>query len=198
MRDRHGYADRRQPSWSKPLAPLPEWLDSVDALLSERTVAPIRLPTTGNPYRRRRPIRAIAYHRHLCPTWLRRWRRRLHLTPGQAAELLGYCSALEIRTIERGSPVSRSPRRQMELVSARAPEAAQDRGQWLLDWRLRMGITTRQATEILGYSNRFNHYRAEGAHGRPSWEKILIAVAEERMAAEARERSPTAVNLLSK
>jgi hypothetical protein len=39
MRDRYGYPDRRQPSWSKPLAPLPEWLDSVDALLFASVMA---------------------------------------------------------------------------------------------------------------------------------------------------------------
>ena len=78
----------------------------------------------------------------------------------------------------------------MDLVTARAPEAAQDRGQWLLDWRLRLEISTRQATEILGYSCRFNHWRVEGAHGRPSWEKILIAIAEERIAADATTAPP--------
>ena len=181
MRDCTGHSHPRSPSWSKPLAPLSDWLDSVNSLLTNRD--PLPPPRPSHPYRRTRPLRVTGDEHTLDGDWLIAWRCRLGLTPSQAADLLGYGSPLEIGAIERGYYVERSERRQMELVRVRAPGAEPNRSVWLHRWRIRMGLSTRRATEILGYSGTFNLYRAERGRGRPSWEKILIAIAEEQPAA---------------
>ena len=107
----------------------------------------------------------------------------MDLTPAKAAYLLGDANGKEILQIERGLSVKRNPERQMLLVMRRVPEAARNRSRWLHRWRIRMGLSTRRATEVLGYYGRCNLYRVEHGRSRPSWEKILITIAVEQLAA---------------
>jgi len=115
----------------------------------------------------------------------------------RAAVVLGYANADEILRIEDGAPVRRDVGRQMRLAQARTSESTRNRSHWLRNWRRRMGFMCARATEVLGYYGRCNLYRVEHGPSQSSWEKILIAIAEERMATDAEQRPPTAVNLLS-
>ena len=198
MNDPWGHADRQSPKWSRPLAPLPEWLESVEEILeelrqAERVFAPHLDPGREQRFAEQR----LAWRRSARVSWMVQWRERLGLTPAEAAKLLGYANEKEIRQIENEIPVRRKLERQMQLVVDLAPDAVRNRSQWLHCWRLRMGFTCRHATEILGYHSAFNLYRAETGVRSPSWEKILVALAEERFVCEAVEHSPTDVRLLS-
>jgi len=174
MRDLHGYADRRTPEWSRPLAPLPDWLRSVDQLLQEH-----------RPREQRESVHLNLDHaRYLAAGRAERlaaWRQRLDLTAAKAAALLGYADEEQILRIERGERVKPDLERQRRLVEDHAPDAARDRCRWLRSWRHRMGFTCEKAVRVLGYSGRFNLYRVEMGHRNPSWEKVLVALAEERL-----------------
>ena len=192
-----GDADRKTPEWAKPLAPLPEWLESVTRLLEEiphrdleeippqdpdwwtasvRRPAGYRAPTspaagaagTREPWRRP-STRA---------EWMMQWRTRLGLTQDEAAQALGYRTD-QIRRLEAGEVIRGSHKLQRLLAEARRPGAFPDRIYWLIEWRRRLEISQKVAARRLGYSSRSSVSDVERGLRRPSWEKILIAIVEE-------------------
>ena len=78
------YADRERPSWSQPLAPLADWLKSVDTLIDEQRSRPSRCPRYFQQNDPRRPspsgstlpipsLRSPAERK----VWLRAYKRQL-------------------------------------------------------------------------------------------------------------------------
>ena len=179
-------ADRRSPSWSQPLAPLSDWLQSVDHLIEEtrrprppvRRPASVFVPPSGPPalpqYRPELPDRA---------DWMQEWRGRHRLDAREVAQRLGYAHPSDILNIEAGLPVPRNRIRQRAQVAALDPSAEADRSGWLRDWRERLGVSGRIAAEWVGYRDRREFYRAEKRLFKPSWEKLLVAMVEEEMQA---------------
>jgi DNA-binding XRE family transcriptional regulator len=175
--------DRSNPDWAKPLAPLPDWLASVDRLLQSVSVrnqgynrdvhnvqnVPPQQPPGPTPWELRRE-------------WLRGWRKRFALTEAKAAESLGYDGPDVIAHLEQ--PDSTRPRRnrqrQRALPEERWGEPVADKASWLRAWRKRLGISQCKAASILGYRHRCAVSRVEYNEFDPSWEKILIAIHAER------------------
>lgn len=187
--------DRKRPEWAKPLAPLPEWLDSVESILREhRPPVPAMLPLSDRPQRplevarrvdwRVRPARIPDEGRRLerlrdHGVWLRWWRRHLGLTRAQAASALGYGGPKIIARIEAGKPVARPVGRQRRLAVERLGTPDVDRSDWIRKWRQRLGVSHREAIAILGYRGHLRVWEAENGRFQPAWEKVLVAIAEE-------------------
>lgn len=166
--------DRRTPEWAKPLAPLPEWLASVEALCRE----PRRRVLRHEPREAARPGSEIARARRL---WYRAqamcvWRENLGLSPSRAARLLGYDGASAIRAIEEGIWVRRDVARQQRLVARRCPGALVSRTRWLQRWRVRLDLSQHQAADWLGYASRMQICMIEAGYRDPSWERVLVAI----------------------
>ena len=176
-------ADRRSPAWSEPLAPLADWLRSVDDVI-ERARRPRPHPRVVTPPTRRPPDRTPPAFAMFRKDFMRHWRARHRLDAREAARWLGYRHPSEILRIEAGKRVPRNLRRQQERVEEQAPDAARDRSAWLFQWRKRMGISGRIAAQRLGYRHRNDYYRAEKGFFQPSWEKVLVALFEEERAGE--------------
>jgi hypothetical protein len=204
--ERNLTADRTKPEWAEPLAPLPEWLKKVDALL-DRAREPAR--PAADPARRGvvfmrdlRDPRDIewffglpegSYGANEAPATpdpeicqcladsrarrIRGWRELLGLTPYRMARLLGYPNASDIRKIESGEHVPRSTKRQRALAERRCPEAAADRRGWIRAWRRRHGLTQDEAHWFLRYHMRIDYWRVEAGLRDLSWERLLVAIA---------------------
>jgi DNA-binding XRE family transcriptional regulator len=183
MSDRSG-PDRNRPEWAKPLAPLPEWLTSIEELLKSvdrenawhgryPTYAPLRIPGCVSR----------AYSARRRSDWFKAWRKRRSISRSQAAKILGYDGAGAIACIEarpRNETVRGDKRRQRALAEQRWGEPIPDRVAWLTAWRQRLGIYKRVAAQTLGYSSRTAIYYIETGQFNPSWEKVLIAIDAER------------------
>lgn len=185
-----GDSDRSHPEWAKPLAPLPEWLASAEEILREARLGR-RPPESDEAQRYADRVLALLsdeqeYGDYGWATsrqaeWLKEWRRRLRLSTARAARVLGYENAAAIETIENGRSlrrVRRDPVRQRRLAEERWGEAIHDRVEWLKGWRKWLGITQREASQILGYSHQNEISRVERRHYQPAWEKILVAIVE--------------------
>lgn len=179
--------DRNHPEWAKPLAPLPEWLESIEELLksvdranAQHPSSPIIQPRSGHGPECRRGLP------HDRCNWMKSWRKRRSITRRQAAAILGYDSAAVIARIEAsccGEKVRPDVRRQRKLAERRWGEPIPDRKAWLKTWRARIGIYQWAAAKILGYAGRFAISRIENNHFVPAWEKILVAIDAEKATA---------------
>jgi DNA-binding XRE family transcriptional regulator len=175
--------DLRKPEWARPLAPLPEWLDSVDRILRkarpesggeaewEIFVGGGYYETGSGPY----PVPETTSNlsQNIRRDSMKRFCERYRLTPEQAAEILGHENAA---AIESAQPPRRNTRRQEALAHRRWGSPITDRCAWLKDWRARLGFTQRDAAIRLGYSARQEISRVENRWSTPSWEKLLIAI----------------------
>ncbi|MBW2541009.1 MAG: helix-turn-helix transcriptional regulator [Deltaproteobacteria bacterium] len=183
--------DRNHPEWAKPLAPLPEWLDSIEQLLKsvdranarqDQSPAIARVSTRGwQNYR---------YLHHIRCYRMKVWRKWRSISRSEAARILGYASAGVIARIEDGcrdGTVRANTRRQRELAESRWAEPIEDRAIWLKAWRKRLGISQRVAARILGYATRDGISRIEANLRNPSWEKVLVAIDAEKAVAEGIE-----------
>ena len=161
--------DRHKPEWAKPLAPLPEWLDSVDELL--RSVR----SDSESPILRVR--RAPGYRPEVRREWMRSWREMFSLTEAQAAEILGNSDADAIVRFEADRPPypKRNDKLQQALAEERLGNSVTNRTRWLKEWRKRIGISQRRAAHLLGYTHRLSICNIEYGVVNPSWEKILVA-----------------------
>ena len=168
----HSGPDRKTPNWAKPLAPLPEWLDSVEQILRTHDHRAHSRPTpTG---------RQIEHVSHLV-YWMRAWRERLDLSEEEAADILGYDDPRAIRLFESGGLPGRIPRshiRQEELACSRWGRQIRDRRLWLTRWRAFLGISERETAHLLSYCGQMTISQIECGYRIPAWEKILVAIAE--------------------
>jgi len=173
-------AGRYHPEWARPLAPLPEWLESIEQLLKTSTRPADRygsLPVIVTGLNDGLPVEP--WYRHIRCHRMQYWRAWRGIPRCEAARILGYEYSGVIERIERGfrdSSVSRNLRRQQSLAEFRWGEPISDRCHWLKAWRKRLGIYQWQASNILGYSGRRSIARIENRWAVPAWERILMAI----------------------
>jgi predicted transcriptional regulator len=176
--------NRSRPEWAKPLAPLPEWLDSIEQLLKsvDRPAdrygsRPVIEPTSNDE------CQINPWFSHIRCNRMRIWRKWRAISRSEAARILGYADAGVIARIEedrRDATVKRDRRLQQRLAEHRWGEPIPDRCEWLRAWRERLGIYQWAAANILGYEGRCSIGSIENKRAVPAWERILVAIDAER------------------